>query len=114
MKKTKYDLYLAGVISESQYEATTENNVPNLDATTADQLKSFVAMYRNPRPQEAVQLTGISEPEMAMEAAKLLAVYATNKYHAMESRLKGDIGNALRHEEECDKIYDRLPDNLKW
>lgn len=114
MKKTKYELYLAGVISESQYDAEAANNVPNLDATTVDQLKSFVAMYRNPRPQEAVHLTGISEPEMAMEAAKLLAVYATNKYHAMESRLKGDIGNALRHEEECDKIYDRLPDSLRW
>jgi hypothetical protein len=112
MKKTKYELYLAGVISENNYDVA--NNVPNLDATTADQLKSFITMYRNPRPQEAVHLTGISEPEMAMEAAKLLAVYATNKAHAMESRLKGDIGDALRHEEECDKIYERLPDSLKW
>lgn len=114
MKKTKYELYLAGVISEGQYEAEDANNIPNLDATTVDQLKSFVAMYRSPRPQEAVHLTGISEPEMAMEAAKLLATYATNKYHAMESRAKGDIGDALRHEEECDKIYERLPESLKW
>lgn len=112
MKKTKYEMLLAGIINESEYEV--ETNVPNLDATTIDQLKSFASMYRSPRPQEAVHLTGISEPETAMEAAKLLAVYATNKYHAMESRMKGDIGEALRHEEECDKIYDRLPDNLRW
>jgi hypothetical protein len=111
MKKTKYEMLLAGIISESQY---AETNVPNLDAMTADQLKSFVLMYRNPRPDESVHLTGISEPEMAMEATKLLAVYATNKMHAMEERIKGNMGEALRHEEECDKIYERLPDDLRW
>lgn len=112
MKKTNYDLYLAGVLNEGQYDVA--NHVPNLDAMTQDQLKGFIAMYRNPRPDEAVKLTGQAEPETAMEIAKLLAVYATNKAHAMESRLKGDIGDALRHEEECDKIYDRLPDSVRW
>lgn len=113
MKKTKYDLYLAGVISESQYDAES-NHVPNMDAMTQDQLAAFARMYFNPRPDEAVKLTGQAEPETAMDIAKLLAVYANNKAKAMESRLKGDIGTALRHEEECDKIYDRLPDEVRW
>lgn len=112
MKKTKYDLYLAGVISESQYDVA--NHVPNLDAMTQDQLHGFVRMYMNPRPDEASRLTGQAEPETAMDIAKLLAVYANNKAKAMESRLNGDIGDALRHEEECDKIYDRLPDSVRW
>lgn len=112
MKKTNYELYLAGVISESHYDVA--NHVPNLDAMTADQLRGFIHMYMNPRPDEAVKLTGQAEPETAMEIAKLLAVYANNKAHAVESRIKGDMGEALRHEEECDKIYERLPDELKW
>lgn len=112
MKKTKYDLYLAGVISESEYEV--DNHVPNLDAMTPDQLEGFVRMYMNPRPDEASRLTGQAEPETAMDIAKLLAVYANNKRKAMESRAKGEIGVALRHEDECDKLYDRLPDSVKW
>lgn len=116
MKKTKYELYISGVISESQYEAAKNaaNHVPNLDAMTSDQLKSFALMYRNPRPEEAVHMTGMAEPESAMEAAKLLAVYATNKKIAMENRAAGNIGVAIQHEDECDKIYDRLPENIKW
>lgn len=112
MKKTKYDLLLAGVISESQYE--TSNKVPNMDAMTHDQLGGFVAMYRNPRPDEAVKLTGIAEPEMAMDVARLLAAYATNKQKSMESRASGDMGSAIRHEDDCDKLYERLPEDLRW
>ena len=113
MKKTKYELYLAGVISESQYDAES-NHVPKMDAMTQDQLAAFARMYFNPRPDEAVKLTGQAEPETAMDIAKLLAVYANNKSKAMESRIKGDIGTALRHEEECDRMYDRLPDSVRW
>lgn len=112
MKKTNYDLYLAGLINESEYDVA--NQVPNLDAMTPDQLNGFVRMYMSPRPDEASRLTGQAEPETAMDIAKLLAVYANNKAKAMESRIKGDIGEAMRHEEECDKIYDRLPDSVKW
>lgn len=116
MKKTKYELYISGVISESQYEAAKNaaNHVPNLDAMTPDQLKSFAVMYRNPRADEAMHMTGMAEPEAAMEAAKLLAAYAINKQIAMENRAAGKIGVAIQHEDECDKIYERLPENLRW
>lgn len=113
MKKTNYDLYLAGIITESQYDMAS-NLVPNLDAMTPDQLRGFIAMYRNPRPEEATKLTGQPEPETAMDIAKLLAAYATNKAEAIESRSNGEIGKALQREEECDRLYDRLPDSVKW
>lgn len=113
MKKTKYELYLAGIINESQY-GLESNHVPNMDAMTQDQLAAFARMYSSPRPDEASKLTGQAEPETAMDMAKLLASYANNKAKAMESRMNGDMGTALRHEEECDKIYDRLPDSVRW
>jgi hypothetical protein len=112
MKKTKYELYLAGIISESQYEFA--NNVPNMDSMTQDQLLGFVAMYKNPRPEESMNLTGIKNPEDAMDVARLLSFYASNKKKAMEDRLKGDMNSALAHEEECERIYERLPDEVKW
>ena len=42
-----------------------------------------------------------------------LASYARNKADAIECRRAGKINEALRIEDVCDRIYDRLPEPLK-
>lgn len=72
---------------------------------------------------EAVNLDGMF-PDELMEfweknkdgtiEQRALATYAKSKAEAMMLRESGEINAALRLELNCDRIYGKLPQNLKW
>jgi hypothetical protein len=71
--------------------------VPNLDAVDEDDLATFI--------------------EVASEARgnlHMLATYAQYKKEAIQYRAAGNIPSALFLEAECDRIYKRLPEGLRW
>lgn len=46
--------------------------------------------------------------------ARLYRHYARYKVNAMRARLNGDIDYALKQEQTCERIYNRLPAKLRW
>ena len=46
--------------------------------------------------------------------AEPLRGYAAIKARAMRARLAGDVQIALRLESACDRLYQTLPESLKW
>ena len=65
---------------------------PNLDDLTID-------------PQELRQVGNV---------LYLLSHYARAKANAMEYRLRGRMTDALEHESQCEKLYQKLPQWAKW
>lgn len=96
-----------------QNEIATENQIPNFDAMTAEDLFNFALKFRKPSRKAAAELIGDTRDGYT-KIARELARYAEAKCVAMKARAKGAIGNALSHEELCDRIYDSLPEDLRW
>lgn len=46
--------------------------------------------------------------------SRLYRQYARYKAYAMRARQEGAISNALHWEECCERIYNRIPERLKW
>lgn len=90
-----------------------ESNVPNFDAMTETELMAFWKRYHRATRKDAEQLVGDRRKGFTVIAA-MLANYACNKSVAMKCRLDGRITAALVYEDICEKIYERLPDDLKW
>ena len=65
----------------------------NLDCIDFDDLRAYSKDSRNHR---------------------LLRAYATYKSLAVALRLSGSIHSAIRYENDCDHIYDMLPEDLRW
>lgn len=55
----------------------------------------------------------ISKAKRAGYPAEYIA-YAQEKGKAMSARLQGRIGDALRHESNCDKSYAAMPADWRW
>lgn len=87
-------------------------NVPNLDAMPQTELMGFWAKYHRPKRADAADLVGRRKGYIGL--AQDLANYACSKAVAMRCRLEGKIGTALMYEGICDRIYDRLPTDLRW
>jgi hypothetical protein len=65
--------------------------IPNLDAMNADELRAWAGSRRGLAP-----------------------TYARLKARAWDARIAGRIGAALRDEDQADRIYDRLPASRQW
>lgn len=89
------------------------NTIPNFDAMTEDELMKFWSKYHRPRRKDAEELIGDRRKGFTNIAADL-ANYACNKSVAMKLRLEGKIETALNYEQQCDRIYERLPEDLRW
>jgi len=88
-----------------------ENNVPNLDAMTPDDLMAFwMAHQQGHNSREIFPNGGVA----TRFSTALLANYASNKAVAMSCRAKGDIQTALAYESICERIYNRLPSFARW
>lgn len=85
-------------------------NIPNLDAGTAEDLMAFWFTHQKGRNRAALGLSGPG----SVVTANNLACYASNKAAAMGCRLRGDIQSALVYEGICDRIYESLPENVRW
>lgn len=101
-------------INERAWEAAMRHtgplNVPNLDAMSADELMSFWARHQRGRGRKKLGLYGPGSVNTTGD----LACYALNKAVAMRCRLEGNIETALMYEGIADRIYQRLPDTVKW
>jgi len=75
------------------------DTVPNLDGMNLDDLDELVK-------------AGHSLLTRRDRAA--LRAYAHNKATAMRCRASGNVARALAFEAECDRIYNHLPQGLKW
>lgn len=86
--------------------------VPNLDAMSQADLMDFWMKYSRSKRKDAKALVG--ERKKYISITQDLASYAVNKATAMQCRLRGTIDTADMYERICDKIYDRLPVDLRW
>lgn len=80
----------------------------NLDDMSKEQLILFY-QYAEFHQRSFSNHLGVS-----VDALKNLKRYAINKSTAMSCRLDGSIKEAMEYEEICDKIYSKLPDELRW
>jgi hypothetical protein len=89
-------------------------NVPNLDATSQQELMSFWMKYQNVgKRKDCEALVGDRRKGYTIIAGNLGA-YAANKSAAMGCRERGDVSAALSYERICDSIYDTLPADCRW
>jgi hypothetical protein len=66
------------------------------------------------RVQETLNLDALTPTELEAITHPKLKTYAKTKARAMKARTSGDIAKALLLEDQCDRIYRRLPANLQW
>lgn len=83
-------------------------DVPNLDALDEGDL----GKWRSEQFRIACASCLQTGPEW--RARWHLIGYATHRVQAMKLRKAGDIQAAMRHEQECDVIYRRLPEWARW
>lgn len=91
----------------------TMHKVPNLDAMPAGELMDFWKKFQRPTRKDAEELVGDRRKGYTTIAGKL-AGYASNKATAIRCRLKGQIDAATSYEAICDRIYERIPEDLRW
>ncbi len=89
------------------------NNIPNFDAMTANKLMSFWSRYNRPNRKDAAELIGDKRPGYTTLCGTL-AAYASNKAAAMQCRERGDILAAEVYELICDRIFEKVPEDLRW
>ncbi len=87
--------------------------IPNFDAMDKGELMEFWKRYARPSRKDAEELIGDRRKGFTTISGTL-AAYASNKATAISCRLKGKIDAALGYEEACEKIYERLPADLRW
>lgn len=71
---------------------------------------------------EAINLDGFMDTLDVLKAvsdvkgrgARLYRSYANWKVKAMHCRLDGRIDDALRYEQVCERVYQRIPKDLQW
>lgn len=78
-------------------EDDESDDIPNLDAMDASELREWVIP------------TSIPEP-----ARTDLAAYSLFKAAAIDRRKRGDIQDALSLERQCDEVYQQLPEQYRW
>lgn len=87
--------------------------VPNLDCCSPEELMAFWGRYHRASRRDAEALVGDRRPGYTAVAATL-ANYACNKATATQCRLRGEVQAAEIYEDACDKIYARIPKDLRW
>jgi hypothetical protein len=50
----------------------------------------------------------------SIRKAEALMNYAWNREAAHATRRQGDIVHALEYEDICERIYEKLPDDIRW
>ena len=84
----------------------------NLDDISLDELNNLHIIFRD-RPEEVARFV-FPDKEDRTETVMSLYLYASNKSYARKARLAGFIQDALRDEDECERIYNSLPDYARW
>jgi hypothetical protein len=85
----------------------------NLDALGFDDLELLRAGMECHPIQHARTLFP-ERPKGYVRTAKLMALYACELLEARRYRAQGHIADALKVEERCQAIYERLPEYARW
>lgn len=92
--------------------AARENPVElNLDDET--EVTQFISMFGTMRGKQLANKLGLKGPKSA-KTASALSNYAWNKYTAIQQRKNGNINTALQYEKIADRIYETLPEDVRW
>jgi len=91
----------------------TESKVPNLDALPPDELVKFAERYEGALFLRARELFP-DRPKRYVGAARDLGHYARNMSVAWHLRAAGKVQSAVKYEEICDRIYQKLPRYARW
>jgi len=86
--------------------------IPNFDAMTQDELRSFWSRWHVTTRKKAATLVG--DRSDARNIVEILACYAINKLCAVSLRLEGKIETAMKYEQDCQLAYERLPEDVRW
>lgn len=78
-------------------------NIPSFDCDHLADVQAFANLQSDSMP------SGLTLQEFG-----ILREYAIWKARAMECRLSGNIARALEYESDCDRLYAKLPPDLKW
>lgn len=97
----------------SQYEVVSgDQGVPNLDCMEVEELRAFwlsTTKYTKGKQHAKARELFPSRRDGYVKVTEGLGHYAINKASAMRCRLRGDIGEALKYEQICDRIHLWLP-----
>lgn len=88
-------------------------SVPNLDGMSEDELMAFWKRYNRPTRADAEELIG-DRRKLFTVITSHLASYAVNKATSMGCRKRGDLAAATLYEGIAERIYERLPDDVRW
>ena len=92
----------------------------NLDGMSPRELRDFHAKFVHATDKEALsifdteQLQGNDRSDLGAWARRLFARYANIKAQAMDLRTNGKISEALAKEELCERVYNRIPKEIRW
>jgi len=89
-----------------------ENNVPNFEGMSHDELTEFWKKYHRASRADATFLVG--ERPRKTNLAATLAAYAMDRACAMKLREEGDIKAAETYEHAMQLRYESLPVDLRW
>ncbi len=90
-----------------------ENNVPNLDGMTQEEVSQWWTDHERMTPALAATIFP-SKPKGYVRTARAVVKYAANKAVAMRLRIEGNIQRALEYEAICDCLYAALPPYARW
>lgn len=85
----------------------------NLDALSADELLELVRQANNNTGGTTEALFG-ENTAVNRGALEWLVKYALAKTLAIGLRKNGDIANAMMRENECERIYNKMPKIVRW
>jgi len=87
---------------------------PNLDGMWADDLMEFWTKTYSPSLAKRALELFPDMPEGYIAATESLGNYAMYKADAMNLRERGFVTSAVRIEQLCDDIYNKLPAYARW
>ena len=78
-------------------------------------LEDLEAWLESGTPGEMVsRYIGENATTQDLSDIRRLRRYASSKALAMDARLDGNIDLAIRVEKFCDRLYEKLPERLRW
>lgn len=109
---TTAEEYIASRHDEDKpYNEFTEGTVPNIDAMDYDEMVRFWIRHANGANYRELFPAGGKGTKTATAG---LSGYAMNKSSAHQMRLQGRIADALKYEEDAERIYQGLPNWAQW
>lgn len=89
-------------------------DIPNFDALSRDELMDLWFQYSRASRATCEKIIGDRRPGYTTLVKSDLAGYVSNLATAKRLRESGNIEGALVYENIADRIYNELPNDLRW